>query len=77
MCLILLDTFRDYVFDRKRIEDLDTLRHEIIHGEGPVSRLPNGENDIWYLEATNMFFVFLLNNRFQVKLNFHRYFVVK
>ena len=60
---------RNYEYNRDRLANLDNLRHEIIHGDGPVKELPKGEEDIEYLMKTNMFLLCLVNERYQVKIN--------
>ena len=46
----------NYKYDNKRISGLDKLRHDYVHGVGIVNKLPNGEEDITYLEKTLYFF---------------------
>lgn len=60
---------RDYKFERDRIKQLDDLRHDIVHGDGPVKELPNGEGDIEYLGKTTVHLLTLVNFKYDVKLN--------
>ena len=60
---------KDYKFDRDHLKKLDDLRHDIVHGEGPVKKLPNGERDIEYLQKTTIHLLTLVNFKYDVKIN--------
>lgn len=59
----------DYYFDRARLIVLDDMRHDIVHGSGPVATLPRGDDDIWFLQKTSSFLMALVNMRFGLKIN--------
>lgn len=40
-----------YSFSRERLVEIDQVRHDIVHGEGP-RQLENLDEDVTYLEAT-------------------------
>ena len=50
-------------------KELDTLRHDYVHGVGIVNKLPNGEEDITYLEKTLYFFTALIHDTFGYKID--------
>jgi hypothetical protein len=58
-----------YRYDRKRIEALDNLRHNYVHGDPAIMRLPEGDDDIAYLRQTDMFMLSLVNWRFDVRID--------
>jgi hypothetical protein len=58
----------DFQYDRARLEELDKLRHEIVHGSGPI-KLPNGPADIRYPQRTSSFLMALVNERFGIKVD--------
>jgi hypothetical protein len=57
-----------YSYDKERLENLDKLRHSIVHGSGPVHRLPNGDDDIQFMDLTAMYLMMLVNARFGVQI---------
>jgi hypothetical protein len=57
-----------YSYDRERLENLDKLRHSIVHGSGPVHKLPNGDDDIQFMDLTAMYLMMLVNARFGVQI---------
>jgi len=59
----------DYTFDRGRLEKLDKLRREIVHGSGAVTQLEHGDEDIWFLEKTCFYFFALVNMRYDTRLD--------
>ncbi len=69
----------DYVFDRARLVQLDSLRHEIVHGSGPVNEIHVTDNDIWFLQKTAFFLLALVNMRrgfkFEVQRLFEEYLI--
>jgi hypothetical protein len=58
---------QDYAYDRDRIEQLDNLRHQIIHGERRNPLLPNGDQDILYLQHTSIYLMSMVSERYGVK----------
>lgn len=58
-----------YRFDRDRLEMLDQLRHEIIHGEGLGRALPSAAHDVEYLMKTALLLMGLVNFRYGLKLD--------
>jgi hypothetical protein len=58
-----------YRYNRKRIEVLDKLRHDYVHGEPVTAKLPAGDDDIVYLRQTDMFMLSLVNWRYKVRLD--------
>lgn len=59
----------DFRFDRNRLEQLDELRHEVVHGSGVVGTLPNGDDDITFLWNTANYYMSLVNMRFDTKID--------
>lgn len=71
---------KNYSFDRGRIEALDKMRHGIIHGDGPIITLPNGQEDIWYMNQTGHHLMSLVNNKYDLRIDpniFIKYYVDK
>jgi len=60
---------RRFSYDRARLQDLDTLRHSIIHQSGPVRKLPKGEDDIRFMQLCGLYMVDLVNTRFGVQID--------
>jgi len=60
---------KNYSFDRGRIEALDKMRHSIIHGDGPIITLPNGKEDIWYMNQTGHHLMSLVNNKYDLRID--------
>jgi len=58
-----------YVYDRNKVERLDKLRHEIVHGDGIVAALPNCFEEIRYMRDTSNHLMKLVNNKYNVKMN--------
>ena len=65
----------NYVYDRERLRQLDEMRHEIVHKSTSVPKLPSGDDDIWFLQQTANFFMALVNEKYELKIN--PYHVVK
>lgn len=59
----------NYCYDRVRLEKLDEIRHEIVHGTTAVDMLPKGEDDIWFLQQTANFLMGLVNKKYNLKIN--------
>jgi hypothetical protein len=58
-----------YRYDRDRLGQLDQLRHDYDNGRARLSRLPNGDDDLLFLQHTGSFMVPLVNQRYGVKLD--------
>jgi hypothetical protein len=63
----------DYAFDRTRLQQLDSLRHEIVHGSGPVNDIRVTDNDIWFLQKTAFFLMALVNMRYDTRIDTARF----
>jgi hypothetical protein len=61
-----------YTFDEKRIEEIDTKRHRIIH-ENTFGRTLTGiEQDLEYLQQTVHFMLALVNHHYGVRISEYR-----
>jgi hypothetical protein len=60
---------RDFFFDKDRLESLDRLRHDIIHGPGPVSKLPKDDDDISFMKLCGIHLTMMVHKRFEVQLD--------
>ena len=60
---------KDYTFDRDRLTNLDSIRHEIVHGEGLKYPMKDCDNEIIYMRNTANFLMALLNHTYGLKLN--------
>lgn len=58
-----------YTYERDRLLQLDEMRHDIVHKSTSVPMLPNGDNDIWFLQQTVNFFMALVNSRYDLRIN--------
>ena len=58
-----------YTFDRDRLLQLDQLRHDIIHSNKPLIKLPRGDKDIYFFRQTCVFLLVLLHHRYNIKIN--------
>lgn len=58
-----------YRYDRGRIEGLDTLRHDLVHGRDVLRPLPHGDDDLEYLKNTTTYAFAMINHRFGVLLS--------
>ena len=63
------DPINDYAYDRDRLLQLDEMRHEIVHKSSSVPMLPNGDNDIWFLQQTTLFFMSLVNTKHNLRMD--------
>lgn len=59
----------DYTFDRERLEKLDSLRHDVVHGSGPVTAMEDCDDDVWYLQKTAFYFMGLVNMRYDTRFD--------
>ena len=60
---------KNHSYDREKIEILDGLRHEIVHGNGLESILPSCDEDIKYMVDTANFLMALVHEKYKVKIN--------
>lgn len=58
-----------YKYSRDRLEDFDTLRHEIVHGDQLGQELANASDMLMDAHKTCFYLVALMNGRFGLKLN--------
>jgi hypothetical protein len=63
------EPIRNHVYNRDKIETLDNLRHEIVHGRGSDSPLHNCAEDIKYMRDTANFLMALVHEKYSVKIN--------
>jgi hypothetical protein len=61
--------FQNYSYDRKRIVDLDTLRHDYVHRGWVGGRLPQGDDDLVFLSNTTTFLFHLVTQRYGIRLD--------
>lgn len=59
----------NYAYDRDRLLKLDEMRHDIVHKSSSVPMLPNGDDDIWFLQKTANFFMALVNSKYDLRIN--------
>jgi hypothetical protein len=59
----------NYVYDRKRLEQLDRYRHNVIHGQSLGKGIAAAEDEVEFLMKTALFFMGLVNLRYGLKLN--------
>ncbi len=60
---------REFSYDKSRLESLDKLRHDIVHGTGPVAGLPNGDDDIRFMQSCLSYLMMLVHERFGVQID--------
>jgi hypothetical protein len=58
-----------YTYSRGRLEELDTYRHEVIHGDNLGKGIENAADHVDYLMRTVLFFQGLVNLRYDLKLD--------
>jgi hypothetical protein len=58
-----------YRYDRDRIVALDNLRHDYVHRGGLGGRLPQGDDDLWFLWKTTNFLLPLVLLRYGIRLD--------
>jgi hypothetical protein len=61
-----------YTFDEKRIEEIDTKRHRIIHENTFGQPLVGVEQDLQYLQQTIHFILALVNQHYGVRISEYR-----
>lgn len=59
----------DYSYDRDRLQKLDEIRHEIVHGDSAMPQLTNIEEDILYLRQTSSYLMALLGHKYNLKID--------
>ena len=64
-----LSTITDYKYDNNKINNIDKIRHEIIHKYNPSYFIDNVDEKITYMQKTIFHLVFVLCKTFDVKLN--------
>jgi len=58
-----------YQFNRDRVQALDQIRHDIIHGDAAGKLLADMEGSIKFLLNTGLFLLGLVNHRYDVRLD--------
>jgi hypothetical protein len=61
-----------YTFDEKRIEEIDTKRHRIIHESAFGRTLVGVEQDLEYLQQTVHFMLALVNQHYGIRISEYR-----
>jgi hypothetical protein len=59
---------REFSYDSNRLERLDQLRHDIVHGAGPVTGLPNGDDDVLFMKQCGLYLMSLVKESFDVQI---------
>ncbi len=59
----------DYQFDPQRLQKVDKLRQDIVHGEALGRVIPNVEQELEYLLRTTMFLMGLVNFHYGLRLD--------
>lgn len=59
----------NYTFDRDKLEKIDEIRNDIVHGKGLLSPLTTCDEDIIYLRDTSIFVMALVNIKYDLKIN--------
>jgi hypothetical protein len=62
-------SLQNYSYDRKRIVDLDTLRHDYVHRGWVGGRLPQGDDDLVFLSNTTTCLFHLVTQRYGIRLD--------
>jgi hypothetical protein len=61
-----------YVYDQTSLKRFDDQRHEIVHGAAvgkPLALFPVTDESLFYLLRTGMFFVGLINMRYELQID--------
>lgn len=58
-----------YKYDRTKLENLDTVRHEIVHGDALFVVFPEMDNSLECIFNTGLFLFFMVNAKYGVKLD--------
>lgn len=59
----------NYSYDRERLEALDNLRHDVVHGEMVIPPLPNLDIDLEYIQKTCLYICFMILIRYNLKMD--------
>jgi len=57
------------VYDQERLQKLDRIRHDIVHGREVATPLPEGDDDLKFLHGVCNYFFLLVNQQYGVKLD--------
>ena len=57
----------DYVFNARKLREIDNLRHEIVHGLR-LEEIDDVDEKLWFLMKTGIHFLVMLNLRYDLKL---------
>lgn len=68
-----LESSKNYKFNRSKVKELDTLRHDIIHGNRPIVRIPDIEIKLEYLQKTTFHLGYLINYKYKLKIDPNAY----
>lgn len=60
---------KDYVYDRKRLSELDDVRHKIVHGNDWSFYSLDLTNELFYWDLLNWYFLGLVANKTGLKLS--------
>jgi hypothetical protein len=60
---------RDYSYDRSRLQNLDDLRHRIVHGDTAAVALGDVPASLQFLFDSGLYLFVLVNQRYGVKVN--------
>jgi hypothetical protein len=61
-----------YVFDRVRVKRFDDQRREIVHGKAlgkPLELFQVADESLFYMQQTGMYFMGLLNFKFNLRID--------
>jgi hypothetical protein len=61
-----------YVFDRGRLERLDRLRHELIHGDALGMPIRNALEDLHYMLNTAIYLTLMIGDRYSLTIRRER-----
>lgn len=64
-----LELINNFVFDDTRLEQIDTVRHDIIHGAGINAPVADVEGALEVLHRSGLFLFALLNWKYHIKLD--------
>lgn len=66
------DAFRkncEHRYERDRVEQLDAIRHDVVHGRDVAAPLPHGDEDIEYMKRTSSYLLELVHHRYDVRID--------
>jgi hypothetical protein len=58
-----------YVFDLGRIEGLDRLRQEIVHGNALGQPIPNADDEFDYMHRSCLYFMGLVHLKYNLQID--------